>query len=95
VLFLFNYFDAKPKIKNSKYKREIFCVVCARAGGANTTTFLLAALFAKRKTKFGGGGKIGIGKRGRAKIPFPRPFSFLPARAKNQKFFSKMVRVSV
>src|SRR4030042_457501 len=40
-------------------------------------------------TKFGGGGKIGIGKRGRAKacpersrrIPSPRPPSFLPARA--------------
>jgi len=28
-------------------------------------------------TKFGGGGKIGIGKRGRAKIPFlPTPFLF-------------------
>ena len=44
-------------------------VVCAREGGANTTSFLLAAHFAKRNTKFGGGGKIGIGKRGRAKIP--------------------------
>jgi len=32
-------------------------------------------------TKFGGGGKIGIGKRGRAKIPSPHPPSFLPARA--------------
>ncbi|MBU0646962.1 hypothetical protein KJ962_00565, partial [Patescibacteria group bacterium] len=32
-------------------------------------------------TKFGGGGKIGIGKRGRAKIPSPQPSSFLPARA--------------
>jgi len=31
--------------------------------------------------KFGGGGKIGIGKRGRAKIPSPQPPSFLPARA--------------
>jgi len=36
----------------------------------------LAAHFAKRNTKFGGGGK-----RGRAKIPSPQPPSFLPARA--------------
>jgi hypothetical protein len=35
-----------------------------------------AAHFAKRNTKFGGGGK-----RGRAKIPSPQPPSFLPARA--------------
>jgi len=35
----------------------------------------LAAHFAKRNTKFGGG------KRGRAKIPSPQPPSFLPARA--------------
>ncbi|KKU42785.1 MAG: hypothetical protein UX56_C0006G0004 [Candidatus Azambacteria bacterium GW2011_GWD2_46_48] len=41
----------------------------------------MAAHFAKRNTKFGGGGKIGIGKRGRAKIPSPQPPSFLPARA--------------
>ena len=50
-------------------------VVCARAGGANTT-LLLAAHFAKRNTKFCGGGK-----RGRTKIPSPQPPSFLPARA--------------
>jgi len=36
----------------------------------------LAAHFAKRNTKFGGGGK-----RGRAKILSPQPPSFLPARA--------------
>ena len=42
-------------------------VVCARVGGANTTS-ILAAHFAKRNTKFGGGGK-----RGRAKIPSPQP----------------------
>jgi len=51
-------------------------------GGSRATTKIMAALFAKQKTKFGGG-KIGIGKRGRAKIPFPRPFPFLPARAEN------------
>ncbi len=56
------------------FTRE-FIVVCARVGGANTTPFM-AAHFAKRNTKFGGGGK-----RGRAKIPSPQPPSFLPARA--------------
>jgi len=50
-------------------------VVCARVGGANTTS-LMAAHFAKQNTKFGG-----CGKRGRAKIPSPQPPSFLPARA--------------
>ena len=30
-------------------------VVCARAGGANTTPYILAAHFAKQNTKFGGG----------------------------------------
>ena len=49
-----------------------------RAGARATSS--LAAHFAKRNTKFGGG-KIGIGKRGRAKIPSPQPPSFLPARA--------------
>ncbi len=48
-------------------------VVCAWEGGANTTPYFFAAHFAKRNTKFGGGGKIGIGKRGRAKIPSPQP----------------------
>src|SRR3990167_6435880 len=51
-------------------------VVCAGAGGTNTTPYFLAAHFAKRNTKFGGGGK-----RGRAKIPSPQPPSFLPPRA--------------
>jgi len=36
--------------------------------GQGQHLFFLAAHFAKRNTKFGGG-KIGIGKRGRAKIP--------------------------
>src|SRR3990167_11181455 len=49
-------------------------VVCAREGGANTTPYFLAAYFAKRNTKFGGGGK-----RGRAKIPSPpNPLPFCP-----------------
>jgi len=62
-------------------------VVCARAGGANTTPLLNSAVhFAKQKTynsflllqntEFGGGGK-----RGRAKIHSPQPPFFLPARA--------------
>ena len=51
-------------------------VVCAREGGANTTPLFSAAHFAKRNTKFGGGGK-----RGRAKIHSPQPPFFLPARA--------------
>jgi len=55
----------------------------------------LAAHFAKRNTKFGGGGK-----RGRAKIPSPQPPSFLPARAfslareARRQFRSKKVRIS-
>jgi hypothetical protein len=50
-----------------------FNVVRARVGGANTT-FLLATHFAKRNTKFGGGGKeLENGKRGRAKISLPPP----------------------
>ena len=50
--------------------------MCAREGGVNTTPLFSAAHFAKRNTKFGGGGK-----RGRTKIPSPQPSSFLPARA--------------
>jgi len=48
--------------------------VRARESEANTTSIFLAAHFAKRNTKFGGGGK-----RGRAKIPSP-PTPFLFAR---------------
>jgi len=70
--------------------------------GARATSSL-AAHFAKRNTKFGGGGKIGIGKRGRAKIPSPQPPSFLSARAfgfsrakrgNQSEFRSKKVRAS-
>ena len=84
ITFLFNYFNATPKIKKCKQG-------------------FLAAHFAKRNTKFGGGGK-----RGRAKIPSPvkktqcvflTP-SFLPARAfslareARRQFRSKKVRIS-
>jgi hypothetical protein len=52
-------------------------VVCARAGGANTTPLFLAAHFAKQNTKFGGGES-----EGGAGIHFPpTPFSARPARA--------------
>ena len=63
-------------------------VVCARVGGANTTPLFLAAHFAKKNTKFGGGGK-----RGRAKIPSPQPPSFLPARASG--FVSAALRAAI
>ena len=70
-------------------------VVCARAGGANTTSFL-AAHFAKQDTKFGGR------KRGRAKIPPPNPFPFCPPERfgfarearRHSEFCSKNVRTS-
>ena len=54
------------------------------------------AHFAKRNTKFGGGGK-----RGRAKIPSPQPPSFLPdrafslARKARRQFRSKNVRAEL
>jgi len=38
-----------------------------------------------RNTKNCGGEKIGIGKRGRAKISSPQPPSFLPARASGER----------
>jgi len=69
--------------------------VCARAGGANTTPFL-AAHFAKRNTKFGGGES-----EGEAGIHFPpTPFSARLARAfslaheARRQFRSKKVRIS-
>ena len=60
----------------------------------NFSKRFLAAYFAKRNTKFGGG------KRGRAKIPSPQPPSFLPARTfslareARHQFCSKKVRIS-
>ena len=56
-------------------------LLCAHGRAGQTQLPFLAAHFAKRNTKFGGGGKIGIGKRGRAKIHFPQPPFFLLARA--------------
>ena len=40
-------------------------VVCARAGGANTTPLFSVAHFAKRNTKFGGGIGIRVGLKNR------------------------------
>jgi hypothetical protein len=67
-------------------------------GGSRATPFLSAALFAKQKTKFGGGGKAllrlsasdGQARAGKNSLPAgrqasPQPPSFLPARA--QIFF--------
>jgi len=45
-------------------------VVCAWEGGANTTFFFLAAHFAKRNTKFGGGGKARAGPEGETSFPY-------------------------
>jgi hypothetical protein len=53
------------------FTRE-FIVARVWAGGTRATPLLLAAHFAKRNTKFGGG------KRGRAKIPSPNPLHFCP-----------------
>jgi len=81
--------NCQNKISGSKI------VVCARAGGANTTPFL-AAHFAKRNTKFGGGES-----EGEAGIHFPpTPFSarlaraFSLAREARRQFRSKKVRIS-
>src|SRR3990167_3618019 len=52
-------------------------VVCAREGGANTTPLFLAAHFAERNTKFGGGESEG----GAGIHSPPAPFSARPARA--------------
>ena len=88
------------------FTRE-FIVVCARAGGANTTSFL-AAHFAMRNTKNCGGEKRSGESEGGQKFlpPNPLPFcsperkSFCSCRAKlgNQNsqsgFSSKKVRIS-
>ena len=77
------------------YKGVLF-VVRAREGGASTTSFFLAAHFAKRNTKFGGGGKARAGKNSFPPTPFlfARPsvrFGSCRAKRGNQKFFSKNV----
>src|SRR3989338_4045863 len=74
-----------------------FIVVCARAGGANTTSFL-AVHFAKRNTKNCGGEKRSGESEGGQKILPPHTPSFSPPRAigfQNSKsgFSSKKVRI--
>ena len=77
--------------------------MCARVGGANTT-FLLAAHFAKRNTKFGGGGKkLESESEGGQKFLPPNPLPFCPPErfgfareARNHsEFCSKKVRTSI
>ena len=51
--------------------------MCARMGGANTT-LLLAAHFAKRNTKFGGGKKLESESEGGQKFLPPNPLPFCP-----------------
>jgi len=71
-----------------------------RTGGLGKHNFLIDGAFRKVKYEIRRRWKkIGIGKRGRAKIPSPQPPSFLPARAigfQNSEFgfSSKKVRIS-
>ena len=51
--------------------------MCAREGGANTISFL-AAHFAKRNTKFGGGKKLESESEGGQKFLPPNPLPFCP-----------------
>ena len=79
------------------FTRE-FIVVCAREGGANTTSFL-AAHFAKRRTKNCGGEKRSGESEGGQKFLPPNPLPFYPPERKsfNQNsasgFSSKKVRI--
>ena len=79
------------------FTRE-FIVVCAREGGANTTSFL-AAHFAKRRTKNCGGEKRSGESEGGQKFLPPNPLPFCPPERKsfNQNsasgFSSKKVRI--
>jgi len=70
-------------------------------GGRGKHNFLFGGAFRKAKYEIRRRRKkIGIGKRGRAKIPSPQPPSFLPARAigfQNSEFgfSSKKIRTSI
>src|SRR3989344_4713248 len=66
--------------KFGKQNKGIKSVVCARVGGANTTS-ILATHFAKRNTKNCGGEKRSGESEGGQKFLPPNPPSFLPARA--------------
>jgi hypothetical protein len=57
-------------------------LLCAHGRGRGKHNFLIGGAFRKAKYEIRRRRKkIGIGKRGRAKIPSPQPPSFLPARA--------------
>ena len=54
-------------------------LLCAHGwAGANTTSFFLAAHFAKRNTKFGGGKKLESESEGGQKFLPPNPLPFCP-----------------
>ena len=88
------------KINLSKRNKGSEPVVCARVGGANTTSFL-AAHFAKRNTKNCGGEKRNGESEGGQKFLPPNPLPFCPPEQKsfNQNsqsgFSSKKVRTSI
>jgi len=64
-------------IKLGKQNKGSESVVCAREGGANTTSFL-AAHFAKRNTKNCGGEKRSGESEGGQKFLPPNPLPFCP-----------------
>ena len=72
-------FNKSVNQKGSKY------VVCAREGGANTTSFLTAH-FAKRNTKNCGGEKRSGESEGGQKFLPPNPLPFCPPERKLSKF---------
>jgi hypothetical protein len=98
---ILNYYKLGKKNKGSK------SVVCARVGGANTTSFL-AAHFAKRNTKNCGGEKRSGESEGGQKFLPPNPLPFCPPERKSfcfcrakrgnqisqSGFSSKKVRIS-
>src|SRR3990167_5473692 len=65
------------KFNKSVNQKGSKSVVCARAGGANTTSFL-AAHFAKRNTKNCGGEKRSGESEGGQKFLPPNPLPFCP-----------------
>ena len=67
--------------------------MCARVGGANTTS-LLAVHFAKRNTKNCGGEKRSGESEGGQKFLPPQPPSFLPARAEKFSALPREARQS-
>ena len=82
------------KINLSKRNKGSEPVVCARVGGANTTSFL-AVHFAKRNTKNCGGKKLESESEGGQKFLPPNPLPFCPPerldfKIRNSDFRQKM-----